>query len=314
MDNSQPNYLQTEIDRLQAEIATNQKLLTDPELGTLAKDEVARLQRAIESLKNADKAEGRADEPEDSTGELNSSPAILEVRGAAGGDESKIFADDLLRMYVRFATNHGFTIEYLDDTVIKLSKPNRDLWNFGAYETFQYESGVHRVQRVPETEAQGRIHTSTATVAVLPVIKANQFEVRDQDLEWQFTRAGGPGGQNVNKVNTAVRLTHIPSGLVVFVREERYQARNKEIALNLIRSKLWQAEEDKRLSALSSQRTEAVGTGSRSEKIKTYNFPQNRLTDHRLEKSWHNLKDVMEGDLADIFTTTITHFSVPPKS
>lgn len=309
MDNTQPNYLQAEIDRLQAELATNQQLLADPELGQLAKDEVARLQRAIESLKNADKAEGRADEPEESTSELNSSPAILEVRGAAGGDESKIFADDLLRMYVRFATNHGFNIEYLDDTVVKFSKPDRSLWDYGAYETFQYESGVHRVQRVPATEAQGRIHTSTATVAVLPEIKANQFEVRDQDLEWQFTRAGGPGGQNVNKVNTAVRLTHIPSGLVVFVREERYQARNKEIAMNLLRAKLWQAEEDKRLSALSSQRAEAVGTGSRSEKIKTYNFPQNRLTDHRLEKSWHNLKDVMEGDLNDILTTTISHFS-----
>lgn len=306
MDNTQPNYLQAEINRLEADLIANQELLTDPELGQLAKAEVERIQKTIESLVSAT-TNNNADE--EVSENFNSSPAILEVRGAAGGDESKIFADDLLRMYVRFATNHGFNIEYLDDTVVKFSKPNRSLWDYGAYESFQYESGVHRVQRVPATEAQGRIHTSTATVAVLPEIKANQFEVRDQDLEWQFTRAGGPGGQNVNKVNTAVRLTHIPSGLVVFVREERYQARNKEIALNLLRAKLWQAEEDKRLSALSSQRAEAVGTGSRSEKIKTYNFPQNRLTDHRLEKSWHNLKDVMEGDLNDIFTTTISHFS-----
>lgn len=310
MDNTQPNYLQAEIDRLQAELATNQELLADPELGQLAKAEVDRLQATIESLISAT-TNNSADE--EVSKNFNTSPAILEVRGAAGGDESKIFADDLLRMYVRFATNHGFNIEYLDDTVVKFSKPDRSLWDYGAYETFQSESGVHRVQRVPATEAQGRIHTSTATVAVLPEIKANQFEVRDQDLEWQFTRAGGPGGQNVNKVNTAVRLTHIPSGIVVFVREERYQARNKEIAMNLLRAKLWQAEEDKRLSALSSQRAEAVGTGSRSEKIKTYNFPQNRLTDHRLEKSWHNLKDVMEGDLNDIFSTTITHFSTPPQ-
>lgn len=311
MDNTQPNYLQAEIDRLEAELVSNQDLLSDPELGSLAKAEIERIQKTIESLVSAT-TNNTADEE---VGEnFNASPAILEVRGAAGGDESKIFADDLLRMYVRFATNHGFNIEYLDDTVVKFSKPNRSLWDYGAYETFQFESGVHRVQRVPATEAQGRIHTSTATVAVLPEIKANQFEVRDQDLEWQFTRAGGPGGQNVNKVNTAVRLTHIPSGVVVFVREERYQARNKEIAMNLLRAKLWQAEEDKRLSTLSSQRAEAVGTGSRSEKIKTYNFPQNRLTDHRLEKSWHNLKDVMEGDLNDIFTTTISHFSSLPQN
>lgn len=311
MDNTQPNYLQAEIDRLEAELVSNQELLSDPELGPLAKAEIERIQKTIESLVSATTNNSTDEEVGEN---FNTSPAILEVRGAAGGDESKIFADDLLRMYIRFATNHGFSIEYLDDTVVKFSKPNRSLWDYGAYETFQFESGVHRVQRVPATEAQGRIHTSTATVAVLPEIKANQFEVRDQDLEWQFTRAGGPGGQNVNKVNTAVRLTHVPSGVVVFVREERYQARNKEIAMNLLRAKLWQAEEDKRLSAISSQRAEAVGTGSRSEKIKTYNFPQNRLTDHRLEKSWHNLKDVMEGDLNDIFTTTISHFSSLPQN
>ncbi len=306
MDNS--SYLQAEIDRLTAEIESNKLLLSDPELGTLAKAEIERLEQALTSLTSANQSSNADEEVGEN---FNSSSAIIEVRGAAGGDESKIFADDLIRMYTRFATNCGFSIEYLDDTVIKLSRPDRSIWDYGAYQTFQYESGVHRVQRVPATESQGRIHTSTATVAVLPEVKATQYEVKDVDLEWQFTKAGGPGGQNVNKVNTAVRLTHIPSGVTVFVREERYQARNKEIALNLLRSKLWQAEEDKRLSALSSQRSEAVGTGSRSEKIKTYNFPQNRLTDHRLEKSWHNLKEVMEGDLSDIFTTTIVHFSQP---
>lgn len=305
MDNNP--YIQAEIARLQAEIAENETLLTDPELGTLAKSEIERLNQAISQLTQTNTHESENETAEN----FNNSPAIIEVRGAAGGDESKIFAEDLLRMYTRFAQTHGFQLEYLDDDVIKLSRPNRDLWSFGAYETFQYESGVHRVQRVPETEAQGRIHTSTATVAVLPEIKSNQYEVRDQDLSWQFTRAGGPGGQNVNKVNTAVRLTHVPTGVTVFVREERYQARNKEIALNLLRSRLWQAEEDKRLAAISSQRSEAIGTGSRSEKIKTYNFPQNRLTDHRLNESWHNLKEVMEGDLSDVFTTTISHFTQP---
>ena len=306
MDNNP--YIQAEILRLQEEVKNNQALINDPELGALATAEIERLKMALESLKNSDKPEGRADVADDINNSLLNSPAIVEVRGAAGGDESKIFAEDLLRMYTRFAQNHGFSLEYLDDDVIKLSRPDRSLWNHGAFETFQYESGVHRVQRVPETESQGRIHTSTATIAVLPEIKSSQYEVKDQDLQWQFTRAGGPGGQNVNKVNTAVRLTHVPTGVTVFVREERYQARNKEIALNLLRSRLWQAQEDQRLATLSSQRSEAVGTGSRSEKIKTYNFPQNRLTDHRLNKSWHNLKEVMEGDLTDIFTTTIMSF------
>lgn len=311
MDNNP--YIQAEILRLQEEVKNNQALINDPELGALATAEIERLKMALESLKNSDKPEGRADVADDINNSLLNSPAIVEVRGAAGGDESKIFAEDLLRMYTRFAQNHGFSLEYLDDDVIKLSRPDRSLWNHGAFETFQYESGVHRVQRVPETESQGRIHTSTATIAVLPEIKSSQYEVKDQDLQWQFTRAGGPGGQNVNKVNTAVRLTHVPTGVTVFVREERYQARNKEIALNLLRSRLWQAQEDQRLATLSSQRSEAVGTGSRSEKIKTYNFPQNRLTDHRLNKSWHNLKEVMEGGLTDVFTTTLSFFSQSPK-
>jgi peptide chain release factor 1 len=305
MDNNP--YIQAEIERLKAEITSNEALITDPELGSLAVSEIERLNQAISQLTQTNTHEDSTTESEN----FGSAPAIIEVRGAAGGDESKIFAEDLLRMYTRFAQNHGFSLEYLDDDVIKISRPDRTLWNHGAFETFQYESGVHRVQRVPETEAQGRIHTSTATIAVLPEIKSNQYEVKDQDLSWQFTRAGGPGGQNVNKVNTAVRLTHVPTGVTVFVREERYQARNKEIALNLLRSRLWQAEEDKRLAAISSQRAEAVGSGSRSEKIKTYNFPQNRLTDHRLNQSWHNLKDVMEGELEDVFETTLSFFSPP---
>ncbi len=306
MDNP---YIQAEIDRIEAEIKENEALFSDPELGVLAQGEVNRLKTQLDNLLSSQVTE---EKPEEESGEnFDNSPAIIEIRGAAGGDESKNFAKDLERMYSRFAADHGFSVETIDEGVIRISRPDRSLWNHGSFETFQYESGVHRVQRVPDTEAAGRIHTSTATVAVLPEVKSNQMPVREQDLEWQFTRAGGPGGQNVNKVNTAVRLTHIPTGLTVFVHEERYQARNKEIALTMIRSKIWQQEEEKRLSALSDKRSLAVGSGMRAEKVKTYNFPQNRLTDHRLGKSWHNLKEVMEGKLDEVFEYTISEFQFP---
>lgn len=305
MDNP---YLQAEISRLESEIKDNEALMSDQELGSLASAEVTRLRAQLENLLQGSDRGSNLEDDASTAENFDSSPAIIEIRGAAGGDESKIFAGDLLRMYSRFAQNHGFTIETIDEGVIRVSRPDRSLWDHGAFETFQYESGVHRVQRVPDTESAGRIHTSTATVAVLPEIKPNQLEVRDQDLEWQFTRAGGPGGQNVNKVNTAVRLTHLPTGLTVFVHEERYQARNKEIALNMIRAKIWQKEEEMRLSAQSDKRSQAVGSGMRAEKVKTYNFPQNRLTDHRIDKSWHNLKEIMEGRLDEMFEFTLASF------
>lgn len=298
------DFLTSQIRDLENQIAANEALKSDPILGELAEKEILNLKAQITALEQSlaeikQSIEGKktgADENYDQ------GPATIEIRGAAGGDEAKIFAEDLTIMYTRFANLLGFKVEILDSGILKITGKSK-IWPHGPYGTFKFEAGVHRVQRVPKTESQGRIHTSTATVAVLPQITSREIEIKDQDLEWAFSRAGGPGGQNVNKVSTAVRLTYIPTGEVIAVREERYQARNKEIALELLRQKLWQREQEKKEKALEAERRGAVGTGERSEKIRTYNFPQNRVTDHRLNQSWHNLESIMEGNLAEIIKT-----------
>jgi len=224
---------------------------------------------------------------------MNQDLAIIEVRGAAGGDEAKIWADDLFRMYLHFAEKQGWEIKNMGQRTLKVKGKN-------VYEILKNEAGVHRVQRIPSTERHGRIHTSTATVAVLPEITENQIKINPQDLDWQFYRASSQGGQNVQKVSSAVRLIHRPTGLVVTCEQERFQEQNRKIALELLRAKLWQREEEKKQSELSSLRREAVGQGMRSEKIRTYNFPQNRVSDHRLNKSWYNLDSVLNGELRKI--------------
>ncbi len=304
------DYLSKQIEELKAKIDSNKKLLADPTLSPLASEEIKSLEEQLRalaaSIHNSPPSEGG--DPEG----VKNSPATIEIRAAAGGDEAQNFANDLTRMYTRFASTQGFKLDQIDENIIRIHIGNNNPWGHGAYETFSVESGVHRVQRVPETESAGRIHTSTATVAVLPVIPAKAVEVKETDLDWQFTTAGGPGGQNVNKVNTAVRLTHKPTNIVVAVREERFQARNKEIALEILRAKLWEHEEQQRLGKIDSGRAAAVGRGMRSEKIKTYNFPQNRLTDHRLAKSWYSLKEIIEGDLSAVLTYSLEHLPELP--
>src|SRR3989344_1106090 len=225
---------------------------------------------------------------------------ILEARAGAGGDEAGLFAGDLVRMYQKYALKRGWKFMPLDwnESSVKGYKSfAAEISGEGAYTAFKNESGVHRVQRVPETERQGRVHTSTASVAVLPIVEAKAVEVKDSDLEVTFSRAGGPGGQNVNKVETAVRITHKPTGIVVACREERNQHANREKAMEVLRAKLYEIQRTKEFGNTDAARREQVGTADRSEKIRTYNFPDDRITDHRFNVKVHNIEKVLEGDL-----------------
>jgi len=281
---------------LDAQLAETTELMRDPQMSAYATEEHARLTHLREAkLSELLSLETSADTAEDKR------PAIIEFRPGAGGEEAKIWANDLFRMYTRFAELLGLKYELLDEnTYLFTGHPHDTTLPQGAYGLFKWESGVHRVQRVPKTEAQGRIHTSTASIAVLPKVDPQKITVRDEDLEWQFFRAGGHGGQNVNKVSTAVRLIHKPTGITVVSTQERYQERNRQICLDYLRSQLWERQEEARLAKLDTQRKSAVGRGMRAEKIRTYNYPQNRVTDHRIGQSFHNLESILEGNLTDL--------------
>lgn len=234
----------------------------------------------------------------------NINKIILETRAGAGGDEASLFAGDLARMYQKYALKKGWQFLILDAS----ESGARGYKTFvaevsgkGVYDSLKQESGVHRVQRVPETERQGRIHTSTASVAILPIVEAKLVNIKDSDLEVTFSRAGGPGGQNVNKVETAVRILHKPSGIVISSRSERSQQANREKGMEVLRSKLLEIKRLEETGNVSDERRKQVGTGDRSEKIRTYNFPQDRITDHRIKKSWGNIEKIMLGNLDPIF-------------
>lgn len=298
------NYLQVQLDELDKKIAETNALLSDPDLFPMAEEEIKNLEEQKKALADAmsDMQSQESDASEGQDSDLDSRNVILEIKGAAGGEEAKLWGDELLRMYSRFAQKIGLKVEHVgDENVIKISGNS----NFGKpFKVFKYEAGVHRVQRIPETEKRGRVHTSTATLSILPELEDIDLHIRPEDIEFEAYRSGGHGGQNVNKVSTAVRLKHLPTGLVVTAQTERFQAQNREIAMRLLRSKLWEMEVEKQNEQLGSLRSTQVGRGTRAEKIRTYNFPQDRLTDHRVNQSWHNLPVILSGELDEVIKMT----------
>jgi len=288
------------LDREAAEATALARTETDAEIRALAEaektaldDRQARLAHEIETLLL----------PQDPRDSRN---VIIEIRAGAGGDEAALFAGDLLRMYARYAERRGWTSEVLASSPTGLGGFKEialGIQGPGAYSRLKYESGVHRVQRVPATEAGGRIHTSTATVAVLPEAEEVDVVIRPDDLKIDTFRAGSAGGQNVNKVETAVRITHLPTGIVIACQDERSQHQNREKAMRILRAHLLERAMEQQRAEIAETRRRQVGTGERSEKIRTYNFPQDRVTDHRIGKTVHNLRSVLDGDLDDLIET-----------
>jgi peptide chain release factor 1 len=281
------------------------ELSRDPEMRELARQEETELRGTEETL------EGRLKVlllPRDPNDEKN---IMLEIRAGTGGEEAALFAGDLFRMYSRFAERHRWKIEIVSQSDAQsggIKEVVAGIEGKGAYSQLKYESGVHRVQRVPATEAQGRIHTSTATVAVLPEVEELDVQIDPKDLKIDVMRSGGPGGQSVNTTDSAVRLHHLPSGLIVHCQQEKSQHKNKALAMKILRSKLYEIEREKRETAERDARRSQIGSGDRSEKIRTYNYPQDRLTDHRIALTRHNLPSVMDGDLEDVIGSLRAHY------
>ena len=270
---------------------------SDPEMRDLAREEAKELEERRGAL------EAKLQDLIAPRDELADKPAIVEIRAGTGGEEAALFAADLFRMYSRFAEKRGWKIEVMETSGTELGGFREIVFSItgdAVYECLRWESGVHRVQRVPATEASGRIHTSAVTVAVLPEMEETEVEIREQDLRIDMMRSSGPGGQSVNTTDSAVRITHLPTGLVVHCQDEKSQLKNKAKAMRILRARLFELEDAKRQAERAAERRSMVGSGDRSERIRTYNFPQNRITDHRIDLTLYKLELAMEGDIDEL--------------
>ncbi len=299
-------FLASQFDALrQKRVEAAELAETDPDMRELAADEIAEYDEQLQELYREMERIIAASQEE----EVKPYGVVLEVRAGAGGDEAALFAEELAHMYTLYAGKQGWEVmcEHeshssgggYKEAAFAIKHP-------AAYDALRYETGVHRVQRIPVTEKSGRIHTSTASVAILPMRKKSTISIDPNDIHMEFSRAGGAGGQNVNKVETAVRLVHMPTGIEVRSQAERSQQKNRERAMSILTAKLETLHEEEEAKKHASERRDQIGTGDRSEKIRTYNFPQNRITDHRIKVSWHNIEEVMAGELDTIITTLQT--------
>ncbi|HFC10696.1 MAG TPA: PCRF domain-containing protein [Candidatus Kaiserbacteria bacterium] len=288
--NHETAFLAEEYERLEKEKeSARATALDDPDLAEMAEEDIARLSvRQKEILFEIERIVKREEEEAE-----RPKAVVLEFRAGAGGDEATLFAKDLRDMYQHYAEHKGWRVRRIDDLTLEIAGSD-------AYEALRWEMGVHRVQRIPITEKSGRIHTSTASVAAMPIRAKSTVVINPTDIEMEFSRSGGAGGQNVNKVETAVRLIHIPTGIDVRSSSERSQQANREKALQILTAKIEQLAEEEEAKKHAKERKDQIGTGDRSEKIRTYNFLQDRVTDHRLKQSWHNLPKIMSGDIGPI--------------
>ncbi len=307
--------IQNEIKELEVKLEEHKRLCigeNDKDMLVLLREEIGQIETQIkilnDSLLTLDETYPAKREEEVSEDQIiNPNSAILEIRAGTGGDEAGLFAFDLYRMYMRYGEKVKWKTEELffsENESGGIKTVMVEIKGKNCYNLLKNESGVHRVQRVPTTESGGRIHTSTATVAVLPIVSKIEIEIKPEGVRMDFFRAGGHGGQNVNKVSTAVRLTHIPTGLVVECQEERSQGKNREKAMSILKSRIFNMMQEQQVKNIADLRAGQVGTGDRSEKIRTYNYPQDRITDHRLLKNWHNMEVVMNGGIEDMLLET----------